>query len=423
MNNPLVTVYVTNYNYADYLERCIESIFAQTYDNFELLVFDDGSTDESIEILSSLEKNYGFDLFLNSNIGLNRTANLALKKAKGKYIVRLDADDTFLKHAIGSLVHLMESKGLDLCSGDYNTIGVKEEFLQEIRRSQNINQRGLRDEPTHGACTMVRVSSLKNAGGYYDNVRCQDGYDLWLKLGLHGKYYHLSEPLFNYRIHSFSLSSNVNKILDCRYKIKKRYFDENCSENCKVYDLIIPINKNVLNSHIRKKIAVLLKSLEQIKYIRKVRLIASKRDAFSLKEIKANFSIDVLNRPDDSYRVKLFDLLTDVIGKEEIGGDYILVLDPKTKYDFERLVYEAIYTREIFDLSGLVTVRKDTRTFYEYGINGLLPRNFRAKIHWEGDELYSAESGIYAFSRNRLFDGDSDNYLGSRVGKVMVESF
>ena len=423
MNNPLVTVYVTNYNYADYLERCIESIFAQTYDNFELLVFDDGSSDESIEILRSLEKNYGFDVFLNSNIGLNSTANLALKKAKGKYIVRLDADDTFLKHAIGSLVHLMESKALDLCSGDYNTIGVRDEFLQEIRRSQNINQRSLRDEPTHGACTMVRVSSLKKAGGYYNGIRCQDGYDLWLKLGLHGKYYHLSEPLFNYRIHSFSLSSNVSRILDCRYKIKKRYFDENCSENCKVYDLIIPIHKNVLNSQFRKKITVLLKSLDQIKHIRKIRLIASKKDAVYLKEIKANFSIDVLIRPDDSYRVKLFDLLADVVGEREIVGDYILVLDPKTKYDFERLVCEAIYTREIFDLSGLITVRKDTRKFYEYGANGMMPRNFRAKIHWEGDELYSAESGIYAFSGDRLFDGNSDNYLGGRVGKVMVESF
>ena len=128
-------------------------------------------------------------------------------------------------------------------------------------------------------------------------------------------------------------------------------------------------------------------------------------------------------RPDDSYRVKLFDLLADVVGEREIVGDYILVLDPKTKYDFERLVCEAIYTREIFDLSGLITVRKDTRKFYEYGANGMMPRNFRAKIHWEGDELYSAESGIYAFSGYRLFDGNSDNYLGGRVGKVMVESF
>ena len=80
IKNPLVSVVVPSYNHGLYVEKCIDSIVNQSYKNFELIVLDDGSTDNSVEILTKLQKKYGFYLEFNKNQGLIKTINRALKK-------------------------------------------------------------------------------------------------------------------------------------------------------------------------------------------------------------------------------------------------------------------------------------------------------------------------------------------------------
>ena len=91
-SDPLITVYITNYNYAKYLEKSIKSVLSQSYKNFELIIIDDGSTDKSKKIIEKFRKKKDKDSF-SKNKGLNLTNNVALKLSKGKYITRLDADD------------------------------------------------------------------------------------------------------------------------------------------------------------------------------------------------------------------------------------------------------------------------------------------------------------------------------------------
>ena len=75
MDNPLVSIVVPSYNHEKYIERCITSIYEQDYKYFELIVIDDGSTDESVKVLEKLKNKYDFYLECNENQGLAKTFN------------------------------------------------------------------------------------------------------------------------------------------------------------------------------------------------------------------------------------------------------------------------------------------------------------------------------------------------------------
>lgn len=84
---PLVSVVISSYNHEPYIEQTIESIVNQTYSNIEIIVFDDGSTDNSPVILDKLSKKYNFYFERQKNIGLSATLNKGLYLSKGKYLL------------------------------------------------------------------------------------------------------------------------------------------------------------------------------------------------------------------------------------------------------------------------------------------------------------------------------------------------
>ena len=106
--DPLVTIYITNYNYGKYLQKSIESVLNQTFKNFELIIIDDGSTDSSKSIISKFKNNSKIRVVYQKNKGLNQSNNLALKISKGRFIIRLDADDWLDIRALEILVNAID---------------------------------------------------------------------------------------------------------------------------------------------------------------------------------------------------------------------------------------------------------------------------------------------------------------------------
>ena len=95
MNNkiPKVTIYMPNYNYGKYLEEAVDSVKNQVFKDWELIVIDDGSTDDSVDVLKKFANEEKITVIHQKNKGLNVTNNVAIRLSRGKYIVRLDADD------------------------------------------------------------------------------------------------------------------------------------------------------------------------------------------------------------------------------------------------------------------------------------------------------------------------------------------
>ena len=92
-DTPKVTVYIANHNYGRYLDQSIRTVLNQTMQDFELIIIDDGSSDNSKEVIAKHADDEKIIVIFQQNKGLNVTNNIALRTARGKYIMRLDADD------------------------------------------------------------------------------------------------------------------------------------------------------------------------------------------------------------------------------------------------------------------------------------------------------------------------------------------
>lgn len=132
---PKVSIYIPNYNYGDYLDFAITSALTQTYEDIEIIVIDDCSTDTSMEVL----KRYIFPdskvkvLFNDKNIGLPASANKAIEMSRGKYIMRIDADDMLLPNAIEDLLDNMDDD-IGMVFGGYMECDVNMQVSNGIKK-------------------------------------------------------------------------------------------------------------------------------------------------------------------------------------------------------------------------------------------------------------------------------------------------
>ena len=129
-NNPMVSIIIPVYNSERFLKECFDSILAQTYDNYEIIVVDDGSVDTSIQIEEEYSKKAaGFRIIKQANSGQGVARNRGLDIARGEYIAFIDSDDAmkpdFLKEAVAKI----EAGNYDIVVANYDKINEKSEFL------------------------------------------------------------------------------------------------------------------------------------------------------------------------------------------------------------------------------------------------------------------------------------------------------
>ena len=145
----------------NYVQEAINSVISQSFQDYELLIIDDGSTDRSREIIEQFRSHPKVKIIFQKNLGLNRTNNVAIKASHGKYIMRLDADDYLDPNALHFLVKKMEEmKDAALIFPDYYLIDQNGNIISQERRHDFDNDVEIFDQPAHGACTMFRRSIL-----------------------------------------------------------------------------------------------------------------------------------------------------------------------------------------------------------------------------------------------------------------------
>ncbi|WP_040658598.1 glycosyltransferase family 2 protein [Oscillibacter ruminantium] len=200
-----VSVLMGVYNGADTVERAISSIFQQTFQDFECIVCDDGSTDDSSAVLCACQQKYGPRLVLlenEHNRGLAPTLNRCLAAATGAYIARMDADDVSAPERLERQVAFLQTHEdvsfVGCCAEKFDETGVYGEFCYPAFPSvKDLRWNACFIHPT----VLFRREALEAARGYDEGesrVRCED-YDLWLRLyamGHHGA--NLQEKLFFY---------------------------------------------------------------------------------------------------------------------------------------------------------------------------------------------------------------------------------
>ncbi|EOG1815092.1 TPA: glycosyltransferase [Enterobacter hormaechei subsp. steigerwaltii] len=215
----LISVIMPSYNSADTISASIESILSQSYQNWELLITDDGSTDGTLEILSAYaEKDSRIKFFSNSkNSGAAVSRNNSIKHSKGAFLAFLDSDDIWLKNKLQKQLSFMNvTQNNDFSFTSYSLI---DENGKHLGKTVDMQGDGLsfsyhdmlRKKATLGCSTvMLRKSSFEDIS--MPLIRTGQDYALWLKLLKTGKNaYLLNEVLTEYRILPNSISRNKFK--------------------------------------------------------------------------------------------------------------------------------------------------------------------------------------------------------------------
>mgnify|MGYP001368227563 FL=1 len=430
---PKITVYITNHNYQDYIEEAVESVLSQSFQDFELLIIDDGSEDNSRKVINKYQDRDRVKIILQERKGLNVTNNIALKQAKGEFIVRLDADDYLHPEALEKMEeNLSNNPKAAMIFPDYFNIDKFGNIINTVRRHNFSKEVSLFDLPAHGACTMIRTNLLRELGGYDENFDRQDGYDLWLKVIFKYRILNLNEPLFFYRQHGSNLTSNSYDLLKTRAAIKEKHLKQRESSSIKVLS-IIPFRGPDIDSSSKPLEKLNNKELiswtleEAIKSKNINRIVATSPDKKSLDFISKYYSKDVLidNRPSDLAKVnkKLDETVIRILNEQEKKGErFDIVTILYIDYPFKRSwqIDEAINTLKLFNVDSVDGVIPDNRFYYRHLGKGLEPLVEGGGLKLERDQLYRRVGGVHCIKTSSF--RSNAKLLGNVIGHINFDS-
>ena len=207
LDNIPLTVLMTAYNCSDYIQTTINSILNQSYRNFELLIIDDGSDDNSEEIIRSLNSEKIRYIRL-KHIGRSAALNYGLKEAKFDWVALMDADDIALPDRLEKEVRLINRSIKDIIFSDSVYFKNKKiQFLNMINTEKEDLKRKieLRGHICNPSVLYNRNFILEN-GGYNENLHHSEDWELWIRLLNKANFVHLNEMLVFIRIKDNSLS-------------------------------------------------------------------------------------------------------------------------------------------------------------------------------------------------------------------------
>ena len=190
-NIPDVTIVVTNYNYSKYLPRCIRSCLSQKHVNVEVIVVDDRSTDNSLDVLKPFYKD--IQIIRNEkNVGVAAAANTGISLARGRYVIRVDADDF-----VNSDMCYIMSIYLD---SNHNAFCVSCDYIL-VDEYENILERKNAEKDNISCGIMYRRELLIELGSYNPGMRHKEEVELRKRLDEFYKIHHLKIPFYRYRMH------------------------------------------------------------------------------------------------------------------------------------------------------------------------------------------------------------------------------
>jgi glycosyltransferase involved in cell wall biosynthesis len=230
---PRVTAIVPAYNAAAYLPHALDSVLAQTSGDWEVVVVDDGSTDNTRAVVDSYRpKLQGKLQYIHqSNRGLPAARNAGMRAARGEFIALLDADDVWLPNRLERGIALLETDP---------EIGLVHARVVRINRYGTITgqlkvdtkymsgriARHIYTRRAHIVCptVMFRRSCIETAGWFDEAMQATEDRDLWFRIALHYKVAYIDEVLAYYRLSPSSMTSNLDRLLTGQlYFVAKHY--------------------------------------------------------------------------------------------------------------------------------------------------------------------------------------------------------
>lgn len=282
-NMPLVSIIINCFNGEQFLRETIESVINQTYPNWEMIFWDNQSTDSTADIVNSYEDSRIRYIYASEHTSLGKARSLAIKEARGEYISFLDSDDMWYKDFLESFVLVFqENKNINLIYSrfvNYYSKNCNKVLSHGGNHSQIIPTNVfVRDYNVAMSASMINCNVLKKLNDKYfnSNYSLIEDYDFFIRIASISEIYYIEKPLAIYRIHSnnnsysdkwvsefislrnsiISKESGYEGLLDYLYLIDKKinYYQLVAeSAKCNRFNLICSTLKGIVNGKIALK--------------------------------------------------------------------------------------------------------------------------------------------------------------------------
>jgi phenylacetate-CoA ligase len=231
----LVSVIIPTYNAAQYIKDALESAFSQTYKNLEVIIIDDGSTDNTKTVIEQYAQHntQNIHYIYQSNKGLSSARNTGIKASKGVYIAFLDSDDIWLPAKIEcqmSAISESNSIGIIGCGGYF--IGSNNRIMKEFNRENCSDKKDLlkrlsfKNIVSGGSEALVKRECLDKAGLFDETLISAEDWDMWLRIAKFWDIRFVEKPLVKIRVRDDSMSAptNAEKMLNNELAVLKKHF-------------------------------------------------------------------------------------------------------------------------------------------------------------------------------------------------------
>ncbi|MGA2602767.1 MAG: glycosyltransferase family 2 protein [Verrucomicrobiia bacterium] len=218
MTSPLVSVVIPTYNYGHYICETVESALAQTYSPVEIIVVDDGSTDDTRERLATYGNRVRY--IRQQNRGLSAARNTGIQAAQGAFIALLDSDDLWLpdklERQVAVAVHqpdagLVASEAFTICED-----GQRLDFEKERCPREGFRELTVRDLLEFGAFSpssvLTRRDALLDGGGFDEGLKAAEDLEMWIRIAVRSRVLRLNASLTGQREHSGSMSHQADRM-------------------------------------------------------------------------------------------------------------------------------------------------------------------------------------------------------------------
>lgn len=245
-NNSLISVILPTYNRANVISRSISSILNQTYGNFELIIVDDGSTDDTEKIINSFKDERIQYISHETNKGVASALNTGINLCKGDYISFQGSDDEWRSEKLEKEIKIFENSNSTLgvvYSGLY--LFYKDKKIYFPYSDQIVKEGCIHDELIKGnfvhALSLIRRSCFKKVGNFDENLPALEDWELYLRISKYYKFKFIKEPLVLHYLSTDSLTLKLHVQIKATEKIIEKHkddFDNNKVAKSLIYGFI-----------------------------------------------------------------------------------------------------------------------------------------------------------------------------------------
>ena len=249
MNLPknLITVLIPTYNVEKYIKECLGSVLNQTFQDFDVLIIDDASTDNTVKVIQEINDYRIKILVKKENKGLIDSLNIGFKACKGKYIARVDGDDVNALDRFEKQFNFLEvNADIDACGSWLQCFGSSNRLMKHKETNEEIMCAMFKTAPISIGATMFRREAYKEFS-FDSKMSHVEDYDFWARTGFINKMHNLQEVLYFYRIHENQVCQKFRPLqLENKLKIKLLLWKKLCFDNTIYSDDFL---SNMLQGH------------------------------------------------------------------------------------------------------------------------------------------------------------------------------